>query len=243
MTEAGTLYFSHAKQSLEGLDEAESFVSNVAVIPRGTLKMSLPVWAANDLIARVLAEYRALYPDVLFDLDFSGRLVNMVEEGFDLALRATSAERLDPGLVARPLTNVPFQLVGSPSYLSRAGRPSTVDELSSHNLLVFSRLVSNETITLIGRNGLQFIKCRPVIQSENETMLHLAALNGIGLALLPSWMTIRDVKNGRLETVVPDVSNFKTILYAVYPSRKYLSAKVRSFIDFLATHRDLCSQT
>lgn len=239
LTEAGALYVSQARQMLEGLDEVEAAVSNVAVRPRGTLKLSAPVWVANNLIAGMLAEYHQRYPEVCLDMDFSGRIVNLVDEGFDLALRATSPERLDAGLIARPLMDVVFHLVGSPAYLSRTGRPEKLADLNGHSLLHYSGVSSGGSLTVDGPKGQETVKMQIVMQSENETMLHLAALEGMGLVFLPIWMAQPDVAGGRLEVVMPDVLHFDVTLYAVYPSRKYLSAKVRTFIDFLVSRTGL----
>lgn len=236
LTEAGTLYFLQTKQMLDGLDEVEAAVSNVTVKPRGTLKLSAPVWIANTFIADGLAAYHQRYPDVVLDMDFSGRIVNLVDEGFDLALRATAAEDLDPGLVARPLTEVAFQLVGSAAYLSRTGRPQRIAELNGHSLLLYSGTSWDGSIHINESTGQETVKLRTVLRTENETMLHLAALEGMGLAFLPTWMTQTDIAEGGLEAIFPEALGFDTTLYAVYPSRKYLSAKVRTFIDFWISH-------
>ncbi|MGY5811049.1 LysR substrate-binding domain-containing protein [Rhizobium sp. LEGMi198b] len=241
MTESGMLYFNQTRQMLDGLDEVEAAVSNVTVMPRGTLKFSAPVWAANSLIARVLAEYQQRYPDVRFDMDLSGRIVNLVDEGFDLALRATAPERLDPSLVARPLMQVAFHLVGSPGYLSRTGRPTEVADLNGHALLAYSGMNVNGGLAIKGTEGPETVNFRPVMQSENEIMLHLAALEHMGLVFLPIWMTQNDIAEGRLELVLPKAVTFNATLHAVYPSKKYLSAKVRTFIDFIAARKNLCS--
>jgi DNA-binding transcriptional LysR family regulator len=236
LTEAGALYVVQARQALDGLDEIEAALSNVAVSPRGTLKLSAPVWVANTLTARLLAEYQRCYPDVCLDMDLTGRIVNLVEEGFDLALRATTPDRLDPGLIARPLARIEFALVGSPGYLDRTGRPATTSDLNGHALLMYSGMNASGGIPLGGPDGGETVKFRTVMQSENETMLHMAALEGMGLVFLPVWMAEPDLADGRLERVLPAAAGFTTTLHAVYPSRKYLSAKVRSFIDFLASH-------
>ncbi|WP_184359019.1 LysR family transcriptional regulator [Rhizobium sp. BK602] len=241
MTETGTLYFNQTKQMLDGLDEVEAAVSNVTVMPRGVLKLSAPVWAANTLIAQTLAEYHQRYPDVRFDMDLSGRIVNLVDEGFDLALRATAPERLDPSLIARPLMKVAFHLAGSPAYLSRTGRPTRLADLNGHALLLYSGMNGSGTMTMDGPDGPETVTLRPIMQSENEIMLHLAALEGMGLVFLPVWMTQADIAEGRLEIVLPETARFTATLHAVYPSRKYLSAKVRTFIDFLASRKNLCS--
>lgn len=241
ITETGMLYFNQTRQMLDGLDEVEAAVSNVTVTPRGTLKLSAPVWIANTLIARVMAEYHQRYPDVRFDIDLSGRIVNLVDEGFDLALRATTPERLDPSLIARPLMEVGFHLVGAPAYLSRTGRPVELADLNGHSLLLYSGVNVSGSLTFKGPEGPETVNFRPVMQSENENMLHLAALEGMGLVFLPVWMTQTDITEGRLELVLPDAVKFSATLHAVYPSRKYLSAKVRTFIDFLASRKNLCS--
>ncbi|ANP90604.1 MULTISPECIES: LysR family transcriptional regulator [Rhizobium] len=235
LTETGWLYFYQAKQLLEGLDEVEAAIGNVTVAPRGILKLSAPVWAASIGFVSRLAEYNRRYPDVCLDVDLSGRMVNLVDEGFDLALRATSPDRLDLGLVARPLADIEFHLMASPEYLERAGRPKGFADLNGHALLRFSGVDLSDIMALKGAIGQYKVTFRTVMSSENETILQLAALRGMGLVFLPKWMTKQDIEAGRLETVLPDAIGFAPTLYAVYPSRKYLSAKVRTFIDFMTT--------
>lgn len=233
LTENGALYFSHAKQMLDGLDEIESAVSNVTVTPRGTLRLSAPVWSANPFFARLLTDYRERYPDVSFDIDLSGRKVNLVEEGIDVALRMTSQESLDPGLIARPLTPVPFHIVAAPSYLDRTGRPKRFSDLNGHALLMYNGTRSLNPLTWNGPDGAETARFKIAIESGNETMLHFAALEGAGLVFLPEWICAPDIAEGRLERVLPDVVPLVGAVFALYPSRKYLSAKVRTFIDFL----------
>ena len=235
LTEAGALYCAQARQLLEGLDEVEAVIGNVTQTPRGTLRLSAPVWTASPCFTSLLAEYGQRYPDVCLDMDLSGRIVNLVDEGFDLALRATAPDRLDPGLVARPLLQIEFCLMASPTYLRRAGRPRKLADLNGHALLRYSGMGSNEAIVLGGADDRQTVTFRTVMQSGNETLLHLAALEGMGLVFLPTWMVQPDVAAGRLQIVLPDALSFNTTLHAVYPSRKFLSAKVRTFIDFIAS--------
>ncbi len=234
LTEPGTLYFNQVKQALDGLDEIEAAISNVTVVPRGVVRLSAPVWFASPHFAEILADYHQRYPDVSFDVDLSGRIVNLVDEGFDLALRATSPDRLDSGLIARPLAKVDFELVAAPAYLNRTGRPVRLADLNGHNLLQYGGMPLGSGLTFDGPDGRETVTFRITMQSENETMLQQAALQGMGLVFLPAWMARSDVAQGRLEPVLPDLARFGTTLHAVYPTRKYLSAKVRTFIDFLA---------
>jgi len=231
LSEAGALYFEQVRPMLETLEEAEAIVGKAALTPRGTLKLSGPVWLANPVFARLLADYQARYPQVRFDIDLSGRMVNLVDEGFDLALRATR----DPaeGLIARRLADVAFYLVASPAYFRRAGRPASVGELNGHALLAYTVLPLGPGFATLGASGSRKIKFAPVMQSANETLLHMAALEGMGMTLLPKWLVEADLAAGRLEMVLSDRAAFQVPFYGVYPSRKYLSAKVRTFLDFI----------
>jgi DNA-binding transcriptional LysR family regulator len=217
LTEPGTLYFNQVKQALDGLDEIEAAISNVTVVPRGVIRLSAPVWFASAHFTRILADYHRRYPDVAFDVDLSGRIVNLVDEGFDLALRATSPDRLDPGLIARPLAKVEFELVAAPSYLNRTGRPARLTDLNGHALLQYGGMPLSGAIPFDGPEGRQIVDFRVVLQSDNETMLHLAALEGMGLVFLPTWMAQADLATGRLEPLLPGVAQFSTTLHAVTP--------------------------
>ncbi|WFU25387.1 LysR family transcriptional regulator [Bradyrhizobium sp. CB1717] len=234
LSESGTLYFEQARQMLDSLDEVEAAVSKATVVPRGTLRLTAPVWMANAIFAGVLADYQARYPDVRLDVDLSGRLVNLVEEGFDLALRATAAP--EEALIARPITNVPFYLVAAPTFLKRAGRPQTFADLSGQALLHYA-LYPGESFSLNKNGTVETVKLNPVLRSGNETLLHMAALEGMGFAFLPKWLVTEDIASGRLVHLLSDEAIFEGRLLAVYPSRKYLSAKVRTFIDFIAADK------
>jgi DNA-binding transcriptional LysR family regulator len=234
LSESGAVYFEQARQTLDSLDEVEAAVGKASVVPHGMLRLTAPVWMANPTFAKILADYRARYPDVRLDVDLSGRLVNLVEEGFDLALRATGTP--DESLIARPITTVAFQMVAAPAYLDRVGRPTRLVDLAGQDLLHYA-LYPGDSLSLNGENGIGTVRLNPVLRSGNETLLHLAALEGMGLAFLPKWLIAEDLAAGRLEHVLPEEVIFEGRLLAVYPSRKYLSAKVRTFIDFVATDK------
>ena len=234
LSESGSLYFEQTRQMLDSLDEVEAAVSKATVVPRGRLRLTAPVWMANPMFAGVLADYQARYPEVCLDVDLSGRLVNLVEEGFDLALRATGAP--DESLIARPITKVAFHLVAAPAFLDRAGRPTKFADLAGQAWLHYA-LYPGETFSL-NRNGtVETVRPNPVLRSGNETLLHMAALEGMGFAFLPKWLVADDIAAGRLVHILPDDVAFEGRLFAVYPSRKYLSAKVRTFIDFVVADK------
>jgi len=232
LTEAGTLYLNRVRLALEGLDQAKAAVGETTTKPAGKLRISAPVWVACEPFVAAIAGYRAQHPDVQIEIDLSGRMANIVDEGFDLALRATST--LDSKLVARRLFEMPFHLVGSPAYFARAGRPTSLETLKGRELLAYPPILSNNAIPLSSAQGHHQVVFRPVLESTNETFLRLAALEGMGLALLPEWLVCDDLAKGRLEPALPGVGA-STGLFAVYPQRAFLSANVRTFLDYLGT--------
>lgn len=233
LTESGATYFEHVRLLLDDLDDVESAVSQSTAAPHGTLKLSVPVWMANPDFVGVLNDYQRRYPQVRLDVDLSGRFVNLVEEGFDLALRVTNPLSLGPALIARPIASVTFQLVASPHYLDSAGAPADVRALSEHAMLGYSMLPANHTWEVEGPRGVEMFKFESCLQTNNESLLRLAALEGMGLAFLPKVLIARDLEAGALRAVLTDYRFFGTKLYGVYRHRQYLSPKVRTFIDFI----------
>jgi DNA-binding transcriptional LysR family regulator len=232
LTEAGSAYFEHSRRMLEDLEGVEALVSNAAVIPRGVLRMTGPVWLGTPAFVSLLADYRSLYPEVRLEVDLSGRMVNLVDEGFDLALRVSA--NLSPSLIARPIAPVRFQLVASPDYLKRAGRPRIAAQLSEFATMSYTLAAFTNTLHVRGPNGAETIKITPILQSNSETLLHHAALAGMGLVFLPQLMIRDDVFSGRLEVLLPDYELGTAELCGVYQSRSYLSSKVRTFLDFVS---------
>lgn len=240
VTEAGERYLASVRPLLEGLEEAADQLSETTVAPKGTLKISAPVWMANATFAQLLAAYHVKNPDVVLDIDLSGRKINLVEDGVDLALRV--AITLDDTLIARKLSEVDFPLVASPSFLDQLGRPSSVSDLNDAPFLVYSPVAASGHIRFGEGEDSVDIRFKRMLQSGNEVLIHLAAREAMGFAFLPHWLASEDLETGALERVLPD-ANWPTVpLYAIYPDRNYLPAKVRSFLDFLASPEGLGDQ-
>ncbi len=232
MTEAGTVYLATVRSLLDGLDQTEAQLAQTALSPRGVLKVSLPVWMANPAFARLLAAFHARYPEVTLDLDLSGRKVNLVDEGFDLALRVTPT--LDEMLIAKRLAMIDFVMVGTPALLDRLGRPASIDDLKGAPFLAYSAVAPDGRVRLGKGPDAPELQLRPVLISGNETLLHLAVREGIGLSFMPHWLIRDDLADGFLEPVLPRELWPAVTLHAVYPNRSYLPAKVRCFLDFLS---------
>jgi DNA-binding transcriptional LysR family regulator len=196
--------------------------------------LTAPVWFACPLFTKALAEYRSRYPDVLLDLHLNDRPVDLVEEGFDLALRVTWSE---PGssLLTRLICPIQLKLVGSPDYLRRNGYPKNLSELSKHLAISYNYSPFADEIAFNDPNGQQTVRLAASIRSNNTHMLHHATLASIGLAILPEWLIADDLASQRLEVLKLDytLSNESLSLYAIHTSRQHLSSKVRTFIDFL----------
>jgi DNA-binding transcriptional LysR family regulator len=233
LTEAGSAYFEHSRRMLEDLDGVEGLVSKAAVIPRGVLRLTGPVWLGTPSFASLLADYRRQYPEVRLEVELSGRMVNLVDEGFDLALRVSG--NLGQSLIARPIAPVRFQLVASPLYLDRAGRPRKAAQLVDHATMSYTLSTFSNALVVQGPHGVESIKITPILQSNSETLLHHAALTGMGLVWLPQLMIRDDVLSGRLEVLLPDYDLGNADLCGVYQSRSYLSSKVRTFLDFVSS--------
>lgn len=228
LTEAGETYLAALRPLLEGLDEAEQRLSQTTQTPRGRLKVSLPVWMASPGFARLFARFQALFPQVLLDMDLSGKAVNLVEDGFDLALRVTATP--DEGLIARRLGEITFYLVAAPTFLDRIGRPATIEDLTGAPFLAYTPVAAQGRIPL---GPGQELRLTPVMQSANETLLHLAAVEAMGIAIMPDILVAADLANGRLERILPSLTAPRVPLFGLYPDRSYLPAKVRSLLDFL----------
>lgn len=231
LTESGTLYLATVRTLLEGLEQTEAQLAHTTVSPKGTLKVSLPVWMANPAFARLLAAFRERYPEVTLDLDLSGRKVNLVEEGFDLALRVTAA--LDDTLIARRLATIRFVLVGTPELLDRLGRPQSLEQLRGAPFLAYNAVAPDGRVRLGRGPDAPELHLSPVLLSGNESLLYLAAREGLGLSMMPHWLVQEDLARGRLEAAVDRAFWPEVTLYAVYPNRSYLPAKTRSFLDYL----------
>lgn len=232
LTEAGTAYFRRVAGLLDGLEEVEALIGDTTVKPRGELKISVPVWLANPRFARALAEYRLLYPEVVLNLDLEGRVVNLVDEGFDLALRG--ARVIDDSLIARKVADVPFRLVASTEFLDRAGRPRSIEDLLDQPLAAYGPIAGDGKVPLTVGDRPATIQFRPVLSSGNETLLMLAVRAGMGYGVMPVPMVEEDLAAGRLEIVLPELFGPQAPVFAVYPNRSYLPAKVRTFLDHIA---------
>lgn len=228
LTEAGLLYFPQCCEALEILDAAEATINRSTDAPRGTLKVTAPVWCASARFVAALAEYRRLYPDVIVDLRLENRKVDLVQQGFDVALRASDSS--DSSLIARPICLIGFHLVASRDFLDRHGRPASPADISRYDAIV-PTYTSGQTVAMNGAGGEVTIHLRASLKTDDTTLAYRVVHAGMGIALLPAWLVEPDIAASSLERLLPEYAPPDITLYAAYTSRKYLTSKVRSFID------------
>ena len=230
LTESGKLFLERCKGILEDVEEAELVVGSVSGVPRGTLRVSVPSWAATRTMVDMIAAYRQRYPEVVVDLSFEDRFVDLVEEGYDLAIRAT-ADQPPAGLIARPLRPMPFVIAASEEYLQRCGAPQAPEDLAQHDCIMVG---NGQSWHLTGPNGNIEIPARVVLLfgSMSVAVAH-AVCADIGLALLPRMLFEDPNFKDALRPVLVRHPLRHPHLYALYVSRKHLPLKIRTFLDHL----------
>lgn len=231
LTDEGRSYFQRVQSILEELDEIEASVSEKATKISGAIRISAPVWMANKRFAEILKSFTDIYSDVTFDIDLSARQVNLIEEGYDLALRVSP--KLAPGLIAKPLMPITFGLFAAPHYLENHDSPNSIEQIFDHPMLVYSGAPRLEEQLKLNRRRATTIETKNRITSESEVLLLQASRIGMGLVVLPDWLADADLAQGSLVRLLPDQFDVKVRLHAVYSSRRLLPARVRKFLNHL----------
>jgi DNA-binding transcriptional LysR family regulator len=234
LTEAGRAYYESAARILAELEEADRRVGALQSTPRGRLRLHVGTHIVR-FVAPVLADYMKLYPALAVDLTMGERMVDLVEEGFDLAIRATVPA--DSGLVIRQLSAWRHVPCCSPDYLQAHARPAHPIDLAGHNCLRYALYPYGEDWRFTGPDGQQVsARVKGALRTNSAEALRIAALAGIGIVLAPSFLVAEDLEQGRL---IPLLETYKPVAFAInaiYPHRHQVTAKVRAFID-LAVER------
>ena len=235
VTEVGREVHRHATAMLVEADAALDAVEYARAEPRGTLKASCPVAIAQSALARILPEFLAKYRSVRLQLHVSNRRVDVVSEGFDVALRVRAQPSGENGLVMRVLGQFDELLVASPAYLERAGEPTEPVQLRERDTLDFAAELDLRPWELLGPDGQRaHVEHAPRVVCHDFVLLRSAALAGLGIARLPQVCVREELASGALRRVLPEWNSPQGILHVVFPSRRGLLPAVRAFIDFLA---------
>jgi DNA-binding transcriptional LysR family regulator len=231
LTEDGLAYLDRARTILDELDDLESTLTSRSELVRGTIRLTAPVWMANTRFVSIISDFMRLHPQCHFEIDLRGSRIKLVEEGFDLALRVGG--ELDPGLISRVVGQVQFRMLATPAFLATLGNPRERADLHGQKLLAYSGMADRQRLIFGDEPERAKLAMNIVMRSENETLLRLAALEGLGVVFLPDWLAREDLESGALVPVLPDDPGLLTNINAVFSSRRLLPRNVRAFIDHL----------
>lgn len=231
LTDVGSAYYEKVADILAEIDETELAITQLNSEPKGNLKiMAQPSFGAFHL-SRALSVYLRKYPDVTTEIVLSNRIPDLVEDGVDLAFYVGELD--DSSFVARKIASARRVVCASPYYLKQNGTPQSPDDLSKHNCMIYApRTVMNEW-QFINNNEHIKIKVSGDIKCNDGDALRIAAIQGCGIAQLATYMVGLDIQAGRLKAVLEEYEPEKLPLYAIYNHRKYLSAKIQTFIEFM----------
>jgi DNA-binding transcriptional LysR family regulator len=233
LTESGRAFHERCVQLLADLEEAEQSANVGTIEPRGTLRLTAAVTFGSRHLAPALAEFVARHPAMRFDIELSDRATDLVEEGFDVAVRI--GEIGSQNLVGRRVGATHLVCCAAPSYLARHGTPATPEDLARHACLTYEYSAQRNVWPFRDRQGrARSVRIAGAIHANNGRFLEALAVEGVGIAFEPDFIVGPDVRAGRLVQLLRGFAPPPTSIYVVYPSRRHLSAKVRVFADFLA---------
>jgi DNA-binding transcriptional LysR family regulator len=232
LTTAGADYYQRSTQVLALIAEAESSAARDAAVPCGTLRITAPVIFGGCQLVGAISDYLRRYPAVQVDLSINERIVDLVEEGFDLAVRV--ARQVDPGLITRQLTRSRTLLCAAPSYLMNHPAPQSPEELANHNCLFYPHSLYRNQWLFMRDGERHAIRISGNLRAGNGQALVNAAVQGLGVILEPDFLVDEALQQKRLLRLLPDWETGEISVFLVWPNRKFLPPRVRSFIDFLA---------
>lgn len=232
VTESGQALVDRARLFLEDVAEAEAVVTDARLTPRGRLRINAPLSFGVQHLAPVWPRFMARYPDIELDVSLADRVVDLVEEGYDLAVRISRLG--SPNYVARKLCVSRNILYASPGYLREYGMPETPADLERHRCILNTQSPTPDLWSFAGPDGTELnVRPHAVMRVNNGDTARQAALAGVGMNWQPSFLVGRDLREGRLVQVLPRFTLPDIDILAIYPSRRHLSTKVRVMIDFL----------
>jgi len=231
MTDAGRAFYDRVRPILAEVTDLELSLQAEGQRPSGRLRVSAPVSFGILHLGPAIAEYLLRYPDVIIDLDLSDRVVDLVEDGFDVAVRI--GPLLDSSLVARPLAPQQLRVCAAPAYLARHGTPKTPEDLKQHRCLHYAYASTGNEWHFEKDGVTHLVRVNAALRANNGDVLRTASLAGHGIILQPEFLVGDDIRAGRLVTLLADYAHTPISMYAIYPHRRFLSPKVRSFIEHL----------
>lgn len=232
LTDAGRLYFDRCARIIADVEEADHAVTDLQAAPRGLLRVSVPL--SFGMLGSIVAGFLRDEPEVQLEIVCTDRIVDHVEDGFDLAIRAGALQ--DSSLVARKLGSIKRVLVAAPAYLRKRGKPRLPDDLTAHACIAFSGGMAPTIWSLEFGDEQASVRVTPRLAVNDFEMMLDAARAGVGIAWVLDFLAREDLRNGALRQVLPDWCSAETPVHAVYPTTRHLSPKVVRFLECLTEH-------
>lgn len=231
-TEIGLAYYDRARRVLNDAGEADALVSSMQSAPSGLLRISVATDFGVNHMSPILGDFLADFPDITVNMVLNNRYVELISEGFDLAIRIGEME--DSSLRARKLTETTKRLIAAPSYFEQYGRPEKIDDLNEHKLLHYSNQSAGNVWKLTAPSGeKRQVRTQGWLTVNDGQSLLNACVSGLGIAYLPSFLYADALTEGLVEEAMPGLPTEAQGIFAVYPPGRYTQPKVRTFIDFL----------
>jgi DNA-binding transcriptional LysR family regulator len=229
LTDAGRTYYDYCARIVGEIQDAERAVSSLQQTPRGVLRVTAPVNVA--FLGPIMSDYLKRYPEVRVDLFCTARAVDLVEERFDVGIRAGGLA--DSTLIARSLGSAKWFLVATPAYLKKRGRPRSPDDLKKHACLLFGTGIDSASLRLERADEVVQVAVTARLMVSDMDVLHAVTTAGLGIALLPAFLCVEELRSHTLERVLADWNAPSTPVHVVYPSARHISPKVKTFVDHL----------
>ncbi|AJC79991.1 LysR family transcriptional regulator protein [Rhizobium etli bv. phaseoli str. IE4803] len=234
LTDEGRVFYQHGLEVLASVDEAEASVAGRSAAPRGVLRLAVPDAFGRLVVLPIVEKYLLAWPDIQVEVNFTDRKADILEEGFDLAIRIGTPSASDTRLVSRVIAADRARLCASPSYLADRGEPRDIDDLAAHDCLIFSSRDQRQGWRFRGEGG-AWVKAqgRSRLRLDSDEAIRDAAVAGLGIALLPDFLVAGDLAAGRLRHVLPKLETDDAKIVTLYPDKRLLEPRVRRFIDLM----------
>ncbi|WP_064682582.1 LysR family transcriptional regulator [Rhizobium bangladeshense] len=235
LTDEGRVFYHHGLEVLASVDEAEASVAGQSATPRGVLRLTAPDAFGRLVVLPIVEKYLLAWPDIQVEVNFTDRKADILEEGFDLAIRiGTMPSESDTWLISRVIAADRARLCASPSYLADRGEPRGIDDLAAHDCLIFSSRDQRQGWRFRGEGG-AWVKAqgRSRLRLDSDEAIRDAAVAGLGIALLPGFLVAGDLAAGRLRHVLPELETDDAKIVTLYPDKRLLEPRVRRFIDLM----------
>ncbi|PUA19867.1 LysR family transcriptional regulator [Glaciimonas sp. PCH181] len=231
LTDEGQVFYARSKELLAELQEAEDEITSRSAAASGLLRINAPFTFGILHLAPLWGAFKAQHPKVTLDVTLADRLVDLVEEGYDVAIRIATLE--SSTLVSKRLATTRMVLCASPTYLEQHETPTHPADLAQHSVISYSYWATKDEWRFNGPEGAVNVKTNPWIHANNGDTCRAAALSHQGVILQPTFLVGKDLSDGTLVELMPEYRSIELGIYAVYPTRKHVSAKVRALIEFL----------